>query len=219
MNRRGCLCLGLLILLAGGCRGEPRYTPTLTLTKTGPTIDAVAEFHDLYPTYALLSGKEPFGVDAASVERVEPTEFTRQIENEFVTKLEAAGLFLRVATFDPNPDIVLTGRITALHEHYRPQSWATLKDMVPYGGKLAQLLRLKTHVSTGEVHMTLFVLKATGEVVGTYTGKSSFHESFTPMKAQGPHPGLFLNRALSEAVHQIQDEISHDMEFRKLSSS
>ena len=191
----------------------------MTLTKTGPTIDAVAEFHNLYPTYALLSGKEPFGVDAASLGRAEATEFTRQIEDELVTKLDRAGVFLRITRFDPNPDIVLSGRIIALHEHYRPQSWATLKDMVPYGGKLAQMLRLKTHVSSGEVHLTLFVLKTTGEIVGTYTGKSNFNESFTPVEGQGPRPGLFLNRALSEAVHQIQDEISHDVKFRKLASS
>jgi hypothetical protein len=193
--------------------------PALTLTKTGPTIDAVAEFHNLYPTYALLSGKEPFGLDAASVGRAEPTEFTRQIEDELVTKLDGTGLFLRITRFDPNPDIVLSGRIIALHEHYRPQSWATLKDLVPYGGKLAQLLRLKTHVSSGEVHLTLFVLKTTGEIVGTYTGRSSFNESFTPVEEKGPRPGLFLNRALSEAVHQIQDEIQHDVKFRKLASS
>ena len=85
MNRRGCLCLGLLILLAGGCRGEPRYIPTLT--KTGPTIDAVAESLLLYPEYALLSGKEPFRVDAASVERVESSEFTRQIKMNLSSNL------------------------------------------------------------------------------------------------------------------------------------
>ena len=206
------------IILASGCGGERKYVSTITLAETGPTIDAIAEFHNLYAAYALLSGKETFGLDAPTAERVEPDEFTRQVENEFLAKLAAARVSSRVTRFDPNPDVILSGRITALHEHYRPQRWVTLKNSVPYGGKIAELLGLKTHVSKGEVQLTLFVLKATGEVLGTYTGKSIFKETFTPIK-EGPPPGTFLNRALSEAVHQIQDELSHDMELRNVASS
>jgi len=212
-------CIVTLIILANGCGGEQKYVPTITVFKTGPTIDAIAEFHNLSPVYALLSGKKTFGLDAPTVEQVEPGELARQVENEFLTKLDAAGVFSRVTRFDPHPDIILSGRIIALHEHYRPQSWAKIKDAVPYGGTIAQLLRLKTHVSTGEVHLTLVILKATGEVLGTYTGQSSFKETFTPTKKAGPRPGTFLNRALSEAVHQIQDQLSHDAELRKVAFS
>jgi hypothetical protein len=206
-----------LIILSSGCVGGQKYVPNITLTKTGPTIDAIAEFHNQYPTYPLLSGKKRFGLDAPTVERVEPSELTRQVENEFLTKLDEAGVFSRITRFDPNPDVILSGRITALHEHYRPLSWATMKDLFPYGGKIAQLLRLKTHLSSGEVHLTLLVLKSTGEILGTYTGKSSFNETFTPIK-NNPPPGTFLNRALSEAIHQIQDRLLHDTELRKFAS-
>ena len=78
------------------------------------------------------------------------------------------------------------------------------------------MLRLKTHVSSGEAHLTLFVLNSTGEVLGTYTGQSIFEETFNPTNEVPP--GARLNRALSEAVHQIQDEISHDVQLRKLVS-
>ena len=217
MNQIVFYCIFMLLILASGCGGEQKYVPTITLAKTGQTIDAIAEFHNLYPAYDLLSGKATFGLDAPTVERVELSELTRKVENEFLTKLDEAGIFSRVARFDPHPDVILSGRITALHEHYRPQSWATLKNLVPYGGKVAQLLRLKTHVSSGEVHLTLFVLKATGEILGTYTGKSSFNETFTPIKNHPP-PGTFLNRALSEAVHQIQNELSHDVALINMAS-
>ena len=218
MNRNVFSCIFILIILANGCGGERKYVPTITLTKTGQTIDAIAEFHNLYPVFTLMRGNQTFGLDAPTAKRVEPSDLVRQVENEFLTKLDEAGIFSRVARFDPHPDVILSGRITALHEHYRPQSWATLKNLVPYGGKVAQLLRLKTHVSSGEVHLTLFVLKATGEILGTYTGKSSFNEPFTPIKNHPP-PGTFLNRALSEAVHQIQNELLHDMALRKVTSS
>lgn len=216
MNRVVLPYIFALIILAGGCSGEQKYTPNITLINTGPTIDAIAEFHNLYPAYALLSGKETYGLNAPSVERVEPSKLTRQVEHEVLTKFDAARVFSRVTRFDPHPDIILSGRITALHEHYQPRSWTTLKDSVPYGGKMVQLFGLKTHVSSGEVHLTLFVLKSTGEVLGTYSGKSTFKETFTPIK-EAP-PGTLLNRALSDAVHQIQDQLSHDVALRKLAS-
>jgi|SRR6185295_5277368 hypothetical protein len=202
----------MFVILATGC-GGPKYVPDITLTQAGLTIDAIAELHDLYPTYALLSGKESFGLDAPKAERVEPRELTRQVEIELLQSLDAAGVFLRVTRFDPHPDILLSGRIWALYEHYRPQLWAQVPDVIPYVEIIAQLLRLKTHVSSGEARLTLFVLKPTGEVLGTYTGTSTFKERFNP--TTNVPPGARLNRALSDAVHQILDELSRDVQLRK----
>ena len=39
-------CLLTLIILTTGC-GGPKYVPDITLTTTGPIIDAIAEFHNL----------------------------------------------------------------------------------------------------------------------------------------------------------------------------
>lgn len=204
-----------LIIVITGC-GGPKYVPDITLTNTGPIVDAIAEFHNLYPAYALLSGKEAFGLDAPKAERVEPSELTSQVENELFKELDAAGIFSRITRFNRNPDVILSGRITALHEHYRRQTWSKLQDFFPLVGMVTQSLQLKTHVSSGEAHLTLFVLKSTGEVLGTYTGQSIFEETFNPTKEVPA--GARLNRALSEAVHQIQDQISHDVKLRKLVS-
>ena len=202
----------MFVILATGC-GGPKYVPDITFTQTGPIIDAIAEFHSLYPTYALLSGKESFGLDAPKAERVEPSELTRQVESELLKSLDGSGVFSRVTRFDPHPDVILSGRIAALYEHYRPQLWAQIPDVMPYVAIIAQLLRMKTHVSSGEANLTIFVLKPTGEVLGTYSGKSTFKETFNP--TNDVPPGARLNRALSEAVHQIQDKISRDVQLRR----
>jgi hypothetical protein len=215
MTRIILTTISMLVIVVTGC-GGPKYVPDITLIQTGPIIDAVAEFHSLYPTYPLLSGKESFGLEAPNAEGVEPSELTRQIESELVKALDAAGVFSRVTRFDSHPDVILSGRITALHEHYRPQIWAQVPGAIPYVGIIAQLLRMKTHVSSGEAQLTIFVLKPTGEVLGTYTGKSTFKETFNP--TNDVPPGARLNRALSEAVHQIQDKISSDVQLRKLAS-
>jgi len=215
MTRSAFIISCMWVIFATGC-GGPKYIPDITPQQTRPIIDAIAEFHSLYPTYALLSGKAIFGLDAPKAERVEPHELTRQIEAELLKELDAAGVFSRITNFDPHPDVVLTGRITALYEHYRPRVWTQIPDIIPYAGMVAQLLRLKTHTSSGEAHLTLFVLIPTGELLGTYIGKSTFKETFNP--TTNVPPGARLNRALSDAVHQIQDAISHDEQLRKFAS-
>jgi hypothetical protein len=201
-----------LMIFATGCGGGPTYVPDITLTRTGPIIDATAEFHSLYPAYDLLSGQETFGLDAPNAKHIEPSELTRQVENEIIKELDAAGVFSRITRFDPHPDLILSGRIYALHEHYGPQIWAPIPDFFPYVGMITKILRLKTHVSTGKVHLIVFVLKPTGEVLGRYTGTSTFKETFNP--TNDVPPGTRLNRALSEAVHQVQNAITNDMELR-----
>jgi len=75
MTRRILTRMSMLVVLVTGC-GDPKYVPDITLTQTGPIIDAIAEFHNLYPADALLSGKETFGLDAPKAERIESGEFT-----------------------------------------------------------------------------------------------------------------------------------------------
>ena len=131
MTRVTFILFCTFVIFAYGCGGGPKYVPDITLTKAGPIIDAIAEFHNLYPTYALLSGKETFGLDAPKAERVEPSELTGQVESELLKELDAAGIFSRTTRFHRNPDVILSGRIMALYEHYRPQIWAKIPDFFP----------------------------------------------------------------------------------------
>jgi len=204
----------LMAAFAVGC-SRPEYVPDITLPQARPIIDATAEFHDLYPARDLASGKETFGLDAPKAKRVEPSELADQLETELLTALDDAAVFTRVTRFDPNPDVVLTGRINALHERYQPQVWTKL-PFIPYVGTVAQMLAMKTHTSSGEADLTLFVLKSTGEVIGQYNGKSSFKESFNP--THDVPPGSRLNRALSQAVEQIQQKLVQDAHLRTVAS-
>lgn len=212
--KRGPASPGLLLLLAAlaaGC-GGPHYVPDITLNQARPIIDATAEFHDLYPAPALMSGKESFGLDAPNAKRVPPRELTDRVQTELFEALRDAGLFTHVARFDARPDLVLAGRINALHERYRPRVWTK----VPGIDTVAEVLDLKTHVSSGEADLTIFALKPNGEAVGAYRGRSSFDETFNPT-GEVP-PGARLNRALSDAVQQIQEQLLRDAHLRTVAS-
>jgi hypothetical protein len=41
-------CVFTLVILTTGC-GGPKYVPDITLTTTGPILNSLAEFHNLYP--------------------------------------------------------------------------------------------------------------------------------------------------------------------------
>jgi hypothetical protein len=212
MGYRVLMCSALLVVVAmmAGC--GHRYVPYITLAPKGGIIDATAELHDLYVPPELLSGKETFGLEGSRAKNTEPDELRAQIEAELLKELQASGTFARVTRFDPRPDVVLTARINALYEHYRPQLWS----YVPGVQTVTTLFRLKSHVSSGEAALTLFVLKPDGELLGTYTGKATFRETFNPTK--GVPPGARLNRALSEAVQQIRDQIVRDAQLKNVAS-
>ncbi len=208
------LLIGLLLPFnpVAGCR-SPGYVPDVSLSEVRPIIDATAEFHSLYPATALVSGRDHFGLDTGRSQRVDVAKLTSQVEKEIFTELEKIGLFSRVTRYDPHPDFVLAGRIDKFYERYQPKIWTKIPGVGPIG----DFLDLKTHESSGNVDLTLMLLKPDGAVVGEYRGRSSFDETFNPTSEMPP--GARLNRALSDAVRQIQEGIVHDPKVRTLAAA
>ena len=207
------LMFGLLLAAAACSKAE--FVPDISLPEARPIIDATAEFHDLYPAPALISGKESFGLTGPDAKQVPPRELAHQVRDELMDALEQAGVFSKITTFDQNPDLILTGRINSLYEHYRPRIWTRLP--LPYAGKIAAgILDWKTHATNGEADLTLFLLTRDGKLLGTYRGSSSFDEHFNPTGEVGP--GERLNRALTEAVRQIQEKMLRDVRLRTVAA-
>ena len=207
---RPLLTCALLLAAVGGCT-KAEFVPDITLPEARPIIDATAEFHDIYPAPALVSGKDNFGLTGPDAKHVPPRELALHVRDELLDALDQAGVFSKIATFDREPDLILTGRINALYEHYRPRLWARVP--LPYLGKVAaDLLDLKTHATNGEADLTLFLLTRDGKLIGTYRGASSFDENFNPTGEVAP--GARLNRALTEAVQQIQQKMLQDARLR-----
>jgi hypothetical protein len=59
----------------------------------------------------------------------------------------------------------------------------------------------------------MILLKPSGKVVGTYSGQVTFHEDFT--LNDNFRPGDRLNRAFSQAVILIRDEMLTDVTLPK----
>jgi hypothetical protein len=208
------LVCALLLAATAGCT-KAEFVPNISLPEARPIIDARAEFHDIYPAPALISGKESFGLTGPDAKHVPPRELANEVRDELMGAFQQAGVFSQITTFDREPDFIVTGRINALYEHYRPRVWTRVP--LPYVGKVAaDILDWKTHATNGEADITLFLLTRNGQLIGTYRGSSSFDENFNPTGEVGP--GARLNRALTEAVQQIQDKILQDTRLRRVAA-
>lgn len=208
-----CLLVCTLLLAAAvlGCN-KSEYVPDIRVVQAPRIIDATAEFHDVYPAPALVSGKESFGLIEPNTAKVAPSVLTAHVEKALLDAFEQAGVFVKLVTFDPHPDLVVTARINSLHEHSRPHLWTK----IPYAGPIANVLDLKTHISSGKADLTVFLLTSSGKLVGAYRGSSSFNESFNPTGEKSP--GTRLNDALSVAMQEIHDQILGDARLRTVAS-
>jgi len=215
ISRTNCtLICGALLAATTGCT-HYRYVPDITPIPARPIIVATAEFHDVYPAPALVSGKESFGLTGPNTKQIAPHILTDQVEEELLQAFDQAGVFSKVTRFDRHPDLILTGRINTLYEDYRPRIWTRIPYVERMTGVLS-MMGVKTHLSSGRANLTMFVLTQNGELVGRYEGESSFQEAFNPTGEVAP--GDRLNWALTEVVQQIQEKILSDGQLRTITS-
>ena len=207
---------GMLILMLAavaaiaGCSAT--YKPQLSLSPASvdQSIDAIVELHPLVVSEDVRSGHSTYGVVAEDYENPPPSKMSKAVTAEILNEFTANRVFRRISMYDPNPDLILTGRIDRFFEHDRRKIWA----YVPFfSDKVANLFRLNTYMGSGEVHMTMTLLNPSGEPLNTYVGHAKFAEDFTPNDET--KPGGRLNRAFSEAVNQIREEMLADATLPK----
>jgi hypothetical protein len=159
----------------------------------------------------ILLGQHTYGVLAEDFTNPPPSQLTQALTVEILAELTAHQVFRTVSPYELEPDLLLTGRIDQFFEHDRRKPWT----YVPYySDQLAGLFRLNSYKRTGEVRLTLILLKPTGVRVGSYTGRVTFEEDYTPHTEL--HPGDRLNRAFGQALAQIRDEMLSDPDLPKM---
>ncbi len=198
------------IALLAGC--STTYEPHLILPPStfDRSIDASVEVHPFQASEDLVSGHSPYGVVAEDYENKTPSQLNHALTEQVVTELSANHVFRKVSTYEPDPDLILTGRIEQFFEHDRRKLWTFFPY---YSDKIAGLFRVNTYKTNGEIRLTMILLKPSGEVVGSYTGRVQFDEDYTPNGEV--RPGDRLNRALGQALAQIRDDMFADAALPK----
>lgn len=195
----------MALVVCSGC--STKYEPQLVLSPSPfqRLIDAKVELHPLLASDELRSGHSPYGVVAEDYVNKAPSKMSTIITAKILDEFAASGVFRKISMYEADPDFVLTGRVERFFEHDRRKIWT----YVPYySDKLAGLFGLNTYMSTGEVQLTMILLRPSGELVRTYTGQVKFNEDFTPNDEM--QPGERLNRAFSQVITHIRDEMLTD---------
>lgn len=206
---------GMLILMLtavaaiAGC--STAYTPQLRLPPASldQSIDAAVELHPLVLSEDVRTGHSKYGVVAEDYTNPPPSKMSEAVTAEILNEFTTSRVFRRISTYDPNPDLIMTGRIERFFVHDRRKLWT----YIPLSRKVANVFGTNTYMGSGEVHISMKLLKPSGEQVNTYVGHAEFEEDFTPHDET--EPGWKLNRAFSEAVEQIRQQILGDPKLAK----
>ena len=202
----------LILMLAAAIAGcSTTYTPQLSLPPPSmdQSIDAAAELHPLVISEDVRTGHSKYGVVAEDYTNPPPSKMSEAVTAEILNEFTASRVFRRISTYDPNADLILTGRIERFFVHDRRKLWA----YVPFSRKVANFFGANTYMGSGEVHIIMKLLNPSGEQLNTYVGHAKFEEDFTPNDET--EPGWKLHRAFSEAVKQIREEMLADRKLAK----
>jgi hypothetical protein len=215
LTNGGCL-LGLPLgggALVGPGRGsgfetQMLYTPTLKLPESPKTIEAKAQLEPfaskIPPPDADSKRGDREVTSAGSMEG----DLAELIRHAILTDFRVNSVFRSVRIYEDQPDLLIRGVIYQFAEH-RSQPWYAHVPLVRV------LLGPRDKVEGG-VHPELMLSTSTGHLVGTYQGRSMFpdaNQSGTEKERGLRPPGVQLNRAFTEAVRQIREQMLADREL------
>jgi hypothetical protein len=205
----GCM-IGMVVRgLAGGqnsgSEAATSYTPTVKLPESPKTIEAKVKlepFANRIPIPGQDVKRGGYEVTSSGSMEGELTELVRQaILADFRINL----VFSTVRIYEERPDLVIRGDIYQFAE-YHSRPWYA---KIPLVGRFAS----RGDQIEGGVKLTLVVSTPGGYPIGTYEGRAVFPGENETESDQGKKrraPGEHLNRAFSEAVRQIRQQILAD---------
>jgi hypothetical protein len=197
----------------GGGRGQGSdasisYTPTVKLPESPRTIHAKVQLEPFISRLPPLGPAAQRGdqevPSAGVIDRDLPDAICQAILTDFRVNL----VFSSVRVHEEQPDLLIRGLIHQFAEH-RSRPW------------YAKIPRLGDFLSQGDqveggAHLELLVSTPGGHRIGTYHGRSVFPD---PNKTESDKEkrrrprGEQLNRAFSESVRQIREQMLADQDL------
>jgi len=207
----GCLLMALPRLMSSDDSENPTsYVPALSLPESPKTIQAkvrLTSFVDRIPALdSDLKGKNRR--QAVTAPESMQGELAELVRRAILTDFRVNLVFSSVRVHEDQPDLLISGVVYQFAE-YRSRPWYA---KIPLVGKA---LGSKDHVEGG-VNLDLIVSTPTGYLIGIYHGRAHFPDTDTAASGKenkSSSPGIDLNRAFSEAVHQIREQMLGDQEL------
>lgn len=206
LMRRFTLVLVLASALALGACTAISYKPALSLGPSPVKIPAKIQVE----TFVDRSPSEDKTKRAGGSSATEPDSMTgdlgTEVTNAVITDFMANGLFAEVGRHIEHPDAVMTGQIKRFYGRagLNAAGWITLPINPIW------LLGVPMQSSEGGVDLEVSIRRSDGAVLGTYSGRSQFSDWYTMYNQSVWGVGTALNKAFTEAMQQIRDQIIAD---------
>ncbi len=206
------LAWGLISLFLTAC---VPYKPTLALEKSPHTIPvsvSVQLLRDATPP----DDKEDLAEGTVSQTGSMEGELSALVTKAIVADFSATGVFRSIRAGrkgGAHPDLILTGTIHRFYGQATIPSWL----LIPGVGWAVNAFASPAQGWQGEVDLELTLARPNGQVVGTYRGHVAYHQDLAEHDSRYWSMPLYpahvrLNRAFTEAVGQIRDQILRDRE-------
>ncbi len=213
ISRGLVLLTGCAALLFTACLP---YKPTLFLEKNFDTIPAsvsVEALRDASPP----DDKEHVAEGVVSQTGLMEGDLSALVTQALVAGFSATSLFRSISNREAHPDLVLTGTIHRFYGQATVPSWF----VIPGVAWAVNAFASPEQEWLGEVDLELTLAKPTGEALGTYRGHTTYREMAESDSRYWSTP-LYpaharLNRAFTDAVQQIQEQILRDRELLRAS--
>ena len=204
---RWALCVAL-----AGCSNP--YKPTLHLEETRQTIPATVfqePLRDLSPPDD-REASSSHSVAVTSHDRVDGP-LPRLIEQAIRADFSATSVFRYFSSERERADLVMSGTIYRFYGEVTMPRW----QVIPGLNLFLQAVTGSGEEWSGEVDLELRLSRPDGRQLGAYRGRVRFHEAASATASAWSAP-LYpaharLNRAFTEALHQIRDQMYGDREL------
>ena len=195
-----------LALLSSGCMSIS-YKPSVSLRESPRTIKATVKL-ETFADQTPQSDKERkvFGVSATEPGTL-AGELVNEVTDAVLTDFNNNQVFETVKKrFENEPDLIMKGTIRRFYGKVGPTTlmWITIPiDIIWFFG-------LPIQGDEGSVDLEVSIQRPNGTVLGTYRGQSQFSASYSMYTNPILGIGTKLNKAFSECIQQIRDQILND---------
>jgi hypothetical protein len=213
LTHSGCMLVALPRLLADRTsRSETptSYTPSIKLLESTKTIDGKVRLDPFVSRIPTLDEDKRDGQGVISLGSFGSVEgnLTELVHQAILMDFRVNLVFASIRAHEAQPDLVIRGFIYQFDEHHSRPWYAR----IPLVGNL---LSSGDHVEGG-VNLDLVVSTPHGRLIGIYQGRSTFPDTGrkeADQKKKRSSFGEHLNRAFTEAVRQIREQMLADQEL------
>lgn len=198
--------VGIGVILALTSCASVSYKPSLSLGESPRTIEAIAKIETFVDDSPTQDKSKKVGGASATAPGTLQGDLGTEVANAVLTDFRDNQVFEVIKKKIEDPDLILKGRILRFYGKAGPNTafWITLPIDIIW------LFGIPVLSDEGMVELEISIHRPDGTLLGKYSAKSEFSESYSIYNNPTFGIGTRLNNAFSETISKIRQQILAD---------